>query len=384
MPTRNAVSSGILGLFGDHDQMSVERAIAELRSGRSVILQHDGRQMVAVAAEFSNPDLLAALRAIASGPLMLVLTSARLRALGRPGFDGAMAIEGSRLDSDRVMALIARRDEGLREDLLAVDRSAESAVQLARLALLLPAVLIAPISAEVARTLPAITVDGDAIREFAERRSTEVTIVSRAPVPLLTARNAEFVVFRGGEGMREQVAVIVGNPDPAGPVLVRLHSACLTGDLFGSLRCDCGDQLRGSLASMAQAGGGVLLYLDQEGRGNGIANKIRAYGLQHEGLDTYEADETLGFDLDSRRFEFAAAMLRQLGFARIRLLTNNPEKAGAMRRAGIDVTDTQRVSGRRSPENASYLAAKRDRAGHLVDPDTHPEPLPNPLAPAAE
>ena len=164
-----------------------------------------------------------------------------------------------------------------------------------------------------------------------------------APVPLEGAPETEFVVFRGGEGLRDQVAVLVGGPNLLQSVAVRLHSACLTGDLFGSLKCDCGDQLRRTARWMAENGGGILLYLDHEGRGNGIANKIRAYKLQAQGYDTYEADEALGFELDERRFDFAAEMLRQLGVSRVHVLTNNPEKAAALRRAGLDVVSEHRV-----------------------------------------
>ena len=137
--------------------------------------------------------------------------------------------------------------------------------------------------------------------------------------------------------MRDQVAIIVGKPDFNKPVFVRLHSACLTGDLFGSLKCDCGDQLRGAVQAMTEGDGGILLYLDQEGRGNGIANKIRAYKLQSEGFDTYDADAALGFGLDQRRFAFAAQMLTELGVTRVRVLTNNPVKIGALEEAGLDV-----------------------------------------------
>ncbi|MET0745568.1 MAG: GTP cyclohydrolase II RibA, partial [Microvirga sp.] len=190
-----------------------------------------------------------------------------------------------------------------------------------------------------------------------------------APVPLDGAPSSEFVVFRGGEGLRDQVAVIVGKPDLSRPVLVRLHSACLTGDLFGSLKCDCGDQLRETVRLMAEHGGGILLYLDQEGRGNGIANKIRAYRLQAQGYDTYDADEVLGFEADQRRFDFAAVMLKALGLSAVRLMTNNPEKIRALRKAGLDVISDHRVLGRRTAENVRYLASKRDRAGHYIDLD---------------
>jgi GTP cyclohydrolase II len=137
--------------------------------------------------------------------------------------------------------------------------------------------------------------------------------------------------------------------------------------LFGSLKCDCGDQLRDAVRWMAGNGGGILLYLDQEGRGNGIANKMRAYRLQSLGFDTYEADEILGFGLDPRRFDFAAAMLRQLGVQAVTLITNNPSKIDALREAGLEVVAARRVFGRATDENQRYLEAKRDRAGHLID-----------------
>ena len=186
-------------------------------------------------------------------------------------------------------------------------------------------------------------------------------------MPLEGAPDTEFVVFRGGEGLRDQVAVVVGKPDFGGVVSVRLHSACLTGDLFGSLKCDCGDQLRHTARFMAENGGGVLLYLDQEGRGNGLSNKIRAYKLQAQGFDTYDADEVLGFDHDQRGFDYAAVMLKMLGVARVRVMTNNPLKIAALEEAGLEVVSDQRVIGRRTEQNIRYLAAKRDRAGHLID-----------------
>ena len=186
-------------------------------------------------------------------------------------------------------------------------------------------------------------------------------------MPLEGAEQSEFIVFRGGEGLRDQVAVKVGTPDVNAPVLVRLHSACLTGDLFGSLKCDCGDQLREAVRMMAAQGGGYLLYLDQEGRGAGLANKIRAYKLQDEGLDTYDADAELGLGMDQRYFDFAAVMLETLGVNTITLITNNPDKIDAMKRAGIDVVGHRRLFGRENPSNLRYVATKRERAGHLSE-----------------
>jgi GTP cyclohydrolase II len=243
----------------------------------------------------------------------------------------------------------------------------ENALELARLALVLPAVVVLPIPRDTVLDPSIVRVSSAALRGYREAKLRSLRLVSRAPVPLEGAPTSEFVVFRGGEGLRDQVAVIVGRPDFSRPVSVRIHSACLTGDLFGSLKCDCGDQLRGTVRAMAQDEGGILLYLDQEGRGNGLANKIRAYKLQSQGYDTYDADEMLGFDLDQRRFEFAAEMLKQLGVAAVRIMTNNPEKIAALRKSGLEVVSDQRVLGRPTTENVRYLASKRDRAGHFID-----------------
>ena len=210
---------------------------------------------------------------------------------------------------------------------------------------------------------------------YRQDRAAALRIVSRASVPLDGAADAEFVVFRGGEGLRDQTAIIIGKPDFAEPVSVRLHSACLTGDLFGSLKCDCGDQLRHAARHFAENGGGVLLYLDQEGRGNGLGNKILAYDLQAQGFDTYDADEALGFEQDERRFDFAAAMLKALGVQRVRLLTNNPEKIAALRAAGLSCRRSARHGAAQLRISERYLAAKRDKAGHLIDLD--PEPSAN-------
>ena len=147
---------------------------------------------------------------------------------------------------------------------------------------------------------------------------------------------------------------------------VRIHSACLTGDLFGSLRCDCGDQLRGSLRVFAASGGGVLLYLAQEGRGIGFGNKLRAYTLQQEGLDTVDADYTLGFGADERRYDAAVEMLRHLRIDRVQLLTNNPEKVRAVRDGGVRVVDRQPLYGTLNRHNLRYVSAKLQRAGHWL------------------
>lgn len=217
-----------------------------------------------------------------------------------------------------------------------------------------------------------LQIDAGQVLEHARIRPVQLQQVSAAPVPLADDASSRFVLFRELDSDFEHVAVVVGEPDLTGgdAVRVRLHSSCLTGDLFGSLRCDCGDQLRGTVARLAASGGGIVLYLSQEGRGIGLANKLRAYVRQDQGLDTLDANHALGFRMDERHFEVAAAMLQALGCRRINLLTNNPAKIAALRNAGIDVLDREAVLGEVNPHNQRYLVTKLRRGGHLFDEDS--------------
>ena len=244
-----------------------------------------------------------------------------------------------------------------------------AAVALARLAALLPAALVlslAPSEAALARRRTDFAVVGT--EEVLTRRAAIVglTRVAEARVPLAEAEDARLIAFRPGDGGTEHLAILIGAPDPAAPVLVRLHSECFTGDLLASLRCDCGDQLRGAIALIAKTGGGVLLYLAQEGRGIGLVNKLRAYQLQDAGFDTVDANEQLGFDADERVYLPAAEMLRQLGFATVRLLTNNPDKVAALERYGIRVAERVPHVFPANGHNERYLRTKRTRSGHLL------------------
>ncbi len=243
---------------------------------------------------------------------------------------------------------------------------------LARLGQLLPAVVSVPLGPESGSVAASVddaasTVTTEQIQALAANDRVEVTYVSDGPVPLEEAEEARFVCFREANGILEHVAVLIGlREDWPEPVPVRLHSACLTGDLFGSLRCDCGQQLRGSLRVFAARGGGVLLYLAQEGRGIGLGNKLRAYTLQQQGLDTVDADCTLGFGADERRYDAAVEMLGHLQINRIQLLTNNPEKVRALQAGGIDVADRLPLYGTLNRHNLPYVKAKVDRAGHWL------------------
>jgi GTP cyclohydrolase II len=174
----------------------------------------------------------------------------------------------------------------------------------------------------------------------------------------------QIFAFRGSDDGQDHVALLVG-AFRGRPPLVRLHSECLTGDVFGSLKCDCGPQLHEALRLIGDAGGGVLLYLRQEGRGIGLANKLRAYALQDRGLDTVDANLRLGFADDERDYAHAAAILRKLGIGEVRLLTNNPRKVGALEREGIKVAERVAHHMPANPHNADYLAVKRAKSGHL-------------------
>lgn len=349
-------------------QIDVERAIGEIRAGRPVTLHHEKTQIIIFGVDILDQALASELDELAQSSARLIIAGPRLRRLGvertEPGYVALPTIDVARIRSLTVDAK-ARIDAPV----AAAPPLYCGALELLRLAHVLPAAIVLPAEGAKALLPGLLAVALAQVSGYDAARAASLRIVSRAPVPLEGAPASEFVVFRGGEGLRDQVAIIVGRPDVSRPVTVRLHSACLTGDLFGSLKCDCGDQLRRTARFMAESGGGVLLYLDQEGRGNGIANKIRAYDLQAQGYDTYDADEVLGFDHDQRGFGFAADMLKQLGLTRVRVMTNNPFKIAALEKAGLDVVSDIRVVGRRTDQNLRYLAAKRDRAGHLLEQD---------------
>ncbi len=242
--------------------------------------------------------------------------------------------------------------------------AAEAALELARQAGILPAFLVEPDEAGEAVALePADLVQW--------RAPDALAIAARVPLPIERCEEAEIVAFRKPDDMREHVALILGRQRAGRAPLVRLHSECLTGDVFGSFKCDCGPQLDAALDAMAAeaAGGGfgVLLYMRQEGRGIGLVNKLRAYRLQAQGYDTLEANARLGLPEEARDFPTAARMLELLALREVRLMTNNPAKVAALEAAGIAVAERVPHALPPGPFNARYLATKRDRAGHLID-----------------
>ncbi|MFD2261375.1 GTP cyclohydrolase II RibA [Lacibacterium aquatile] len=363
MSSRSERPSFFSGLDRNRRPIEVQRALAEVRAGRPVRIIGADRERLVASAELADLSLLQDMRSLSS-EVSLVMAPPRLSRLG--------------ITSDIAMRMPVADNLALIADLIAAPQPRQPAamvsasvaeiagLELMRLALLLPALVAVEVQDEQRESLGGLlSVSVDAIIAFRSEAAEAMEIVSRARVPLVEAADAEFVVFRGGDAQRDQVAILIGNPDPSEPVDVRLHSACLTGDLFGSLRCDCGDQLRRAVGEMAERGG-VLLYLDQEGRGTGIATKMRAYGLQDEGLDTVEADALLGYGVDERRYDVAAQMLKQLGFQRVALMTNNPDKVAALRQAGLEIVSRTAIFGAVTAQNRRYLNAKATKAGHML------------------
>ncbi|KAB7767091.1 GTP cyclohydrolase II RibA [Xanthomonas maliensis] len=358
--------------FGDPAAIRCERAASELRAGRPVLLTGaPGPARALLALDSSTAQSYAAFARAAQHQHYLFVTPTRARVLGLEAPAGARVALASH-DYDRLAALAYLRDTPVPAQWAAGDALDAGAVEIARLGLLLPAILAVELQDADAQAAFAgcqsLSLD-DLSQGYAKAAAAGYELVTRTAVPLRGLGMSEFVVFRGGVAQRDQVAIVVGQPDLSAAVPVRVHSSCLTGDLFGSLKCDCGDQLRGGLATLKSLGGGVLLYLDQEGRGTGIAAKMRAYGYQHAGLDTIDADAQLGFGPDERRYGGAVAMLRGLGIARVRLLTNNPSKVERLRAAGIAVDDRIPVTGEITAENEQYLRTKASRAGHALDVD---------------
>jgi GTP cyclohydrolase II len=210
-------------------------------------------------------------------------------------------------------------------------------------------------------------VDAAAVAAYADLAAETLRPVAEARLPIAAADNARIIGFRPADGSTEQFAILIGTPAEHQPALCRIHSECFTGDLLGSLRCDCGWQLQEALRLMGAAGHGVLLYLAHEGRGIGLINKLRAYQLQDSGLDTLDANRQLGFEADERTFKDAAVMLRHLGIARVRLLTNNPTKVDRLIEEGIEVVERVPHQVAANRHNQAYLATKARRAGHLLE-----------------
>jgi GTP cyclohydrolase II len=366
-------SPTIQEINGNPAALSFDRAVDELRRGRAVQVT-DGRQSLVVAAiETVQAPLFERLVVAGAGRAAMLVTAERAHAAGLSSqLSGAVAITfpaSADLELLRALAGVAgiAPVDGIE---LTVDPAppnaplAAATFQLAKAGRLVPALVGFATGPEPLPGVLTIAL-GDVAHHAPRFGHHALQLLSRARVPLADALDCEIAVFRDEHSLGEHVAVVIGKPDAASAVPVRLHSACLTGDLLGSLRCDCGEQLRTAVTRIEALGGGVLLYLDQEGRGIGLPNKLRAYVLQDGGLDTVDADRHLGFLADERSYDVAAALLTELGYKRIRLLTNNPQKINSLRDHGIEVVGRLPLVTTSNTHNERYLRAKHERAGHL-------------------
>ena len=363
-------NSVVSSLFGTKGQISVNRGVAEFHARRPVLITGRGETLLALPVEGLDAQRLAEFVALcapvgaAAGHHGAACPCARSRGNGA----GGIAAHGRPSASIRFSRLLPMPKSIASLDVKPAGPAAAAAIQLVKLSQGLPAVLAANVAAEdaIAFEPQIITVEAAAVARFGDDAIQSLTIASEASVPLNSGTRTRFIVFRDAMG-GSSVAIIVGKPDFAGPVLVRLHSACLTGDVFGSRRCDCGDQLKLALSRLEDVGGGIILYLAQEGRGLGLANKMRTYQMQEDGLDTVDANTTLGFDDDERDYGIAARMLQMLKCNRVVLLTNNPAKLDGLAKSGIEITGRMPLEAPINADNRRYLTAKAARAGHRLN-----------------
>ena len=354
--------------LGERAQIAVERALSEFRSGRPVLMTSASDAITALPVDGMTEAMLVAFRRL-SRPVrpFLLVTARRARAMGVEASGPTGIAVPDLCSAGEIFSLASVTPVSCQFEFVPAGSSAGAAIQLAKYAQRLPALLIGAGNSAAVRTCepPLVAVPAEALAQYRRASAAALSFAAEATIPL-SGFSARFVVFRDGGG-GAPIAVIVGSPDLTQPVPVRLHSACLTGDVFGSRRCDCGDQLRLALMQLAQHGGGIVLYLEQEGRGLGLANKIRTYQLQDEEFDTVDANSVIGFDDDERDYGIAVRMLQMLGCTRVRLMTNNPIKLDALSRAGIDVVGRVPLHGPINADNRRYLAAKATRAGHQLD-----------------
>jgi GTP cyclohydrolase II len=346
------------------------RARTDLRMGVPILLTGSEPYLACAAETLTSPrfDVLKAL-----GNASLVITHRRARTLKAHVYDGDISrIILPHEAQIRLIRSIADPADDLNSPMKGPfhsqrggDTSAHrAALLMCKAAQLLPAALLVPLANHpVPDDLTKLPVAE--LLDALEQTSDLAPVVS-ARLPMSASEAGRLHVFRPQDGAEEHYAVEIGTPDRSAPVLARLHSACFTGDVLGSLKCDCGPQLHGALGQMGAAGAGLLLYLNQEGRGIGLANKMRAYSLQDQGFDTVEANHRLGFEDDERNFRLGAQILLQMGIRSVRLLTNNPAKVAMMENCGVTVAERVPLKVGQTPQNAGYLATKAAKSGHLL------------------
>ena len=350
------------------------RARADLRMGVPVVLTGEISAVV-MAAETLDAQRLADLLALGGEPV-LAITARRAETLKARAYDGDLARLSVPQDATPAwVQSIADPSGDLRAPMkgpFVCARGGDAslhraALQLTKTARLLPAVVVLELAdAAGFADVHMLTRINLAMATSALSTRSPLHPVVQARLPMEVSEAGRLHIFRPEDGGEEHYAIEVGRPDRSKPVLARLHSACFTGDLMGSLKCDCGPQLRSALAQMGTEGHGVLLYLNQEGRGIGLANKMRAYSLQDQGFDTVEANHRLGFEDDERDFRIGSDILKSMGFSSVRLLTNNPRKVEMMQASGVNVAERVPLRVGENSHNTAYLATKAAKSGHLL------------------
>ncbi len=353
----------------------VSRAREDLRHGIPILVKSNGSCALVVAVEGISEDRLKA--ALHLEKTQLTITARRAQALGlgveahngdfahinledRPSIEVIKSISDPAHPSRGKFALSLKKSD---VPLITIS----TGIALAKAAQILPALIIGEINPETELELrSSLTLLNAEIALPLLSNLAPLRNISNAHVPLSVSNAGRVHVFRPNNGTQEHFAIEIGSPDRSKPVLARLHSACFTGDIFGSLKCDCGPQLHAALSQMGEAGEGILLYLNQEGRGIGHANKMRAYNLQELGVDTVQANHHLGFEDDERDFRIGASILKEMGFSEVSLLTNNPNKIKRMEENGIKVTERIALQVGKNKINASYLDTKARKSGHLL------------------
>lgn len=344
----------------------IERACGDLRRGMAVYVETGSGDGVFVASPDShaihnNPN-------ICSQKLIVSRTRASYL-FPKENITAPMAINIAHLSEDEIAQICSVSPASIAEkitDFAPACPVGQSALKLAKIAELLPAIITYEDSSckEELKNNEFLSVSQQEIESYATTSSYSLVEATRTKLNLKAAEEAEIVAYRPEIGAPEHYAIIVGKPGKE--PLVRVHSSCYTGDLLASLSCDCRDQLQTAIEVMGKGEGGIILYLMQEGRGIGLVNKLRAYELKHNGMDTVEANLALGFDDDERLFLPAAEILRKLGISTIRLLTNNPLKATALTEHGIKVSSCVPHIMETNQYNEDYMQTKIDKMGHRI------------------
>ena len=362
-------------MLGPTDQENIMRARADLRLGIPILLVGNENNAIIAPLEVLSQTRLDQLKSISKNSFILI-TAKRAQTLKCPIYDGNFV----RLElglTPKIASLKAIADPSLdlknplkgpfkiiRGKSLKLETEA---LLLLKSAQLLPAAVISPV-ADGERYAQSQNITylqtGQVIQSALSSQSISDAIT--AEVPTARTQNSQFHIFRPNISGEEHYAVEIGKIDRNKPTLVRIHSACFTGDVLGSLKCDCGPQLHTATNMINDQGEGLLIYLNQEGRGIGLANKIRAYSLQDQGFDTVEANHRLGFDDDERDFQLGAAILKEMRIKNIKLITNNPAKISTMNKYGINVVERIPLNVGQNKTNRGYLETKARKSGHLM------------------